>query len=70
MSWHSMILDRFRSTSMSTESTPLLLLDLTLWHRWHTVRGTLPPNFGSSLQDAHRARGLRFGLLSALARRV
>lgn len=42
---------------MSTESTPLLLLDLTLWHRWHAGRGTLPPNFGSSLQDAHRALG-------------
>ncbi len=57
MSWHSEILNRFHSTPTSTENSPLLLLDLTLWHKWHTVRETLPPNFGTSLPDAHRALG-------------
>ncbi len=34
-----------------------LLLDLTLWHKWHASRGTLPSGFGPTLIDAHRALG-------------
>ena len=57
MSWHSEILNHFRSVPTATETTPLLLLDMTLWHQWHHSRGTLPPDFGSTLPDAHRALG-------------
>lgn len=57
MSWHSEVLDRFRSAPSSTGSAPLLLLDLTLWHQWHHSRKTLPPDFGSTLPEAHRALG-------------
>jgi hypothetical protein len=35
----------------------LPLLDLSLWHRWHSARGTLPPGWGPTLVDAHRALG-------------
>jgi hypothetical protein len=33
-------------------AAPLFLPDLTLWHRWHSARGTLPGQAGSSLADA------------------
>lgn len=33
----------------------LFLPDLTLWHKWHWERGTLPPDAGTTLADAARA---------------
>lgn len=57
MSWHSEILGRFRNVQTTTQTPPLLLLDMTLWHQWHHSRGTLPPEFGSTLPDAYRALG-------------
>jgi len=57
MSWHSEILRRFRNVPTATETTPLLLLDMTLWHQWHHSRGTLPADFGPTLPDAYRALG-------------
>lgn len=58
MPWQSDILNRFNSSPKAPAKSPLLLFDLTLWHKWHSVRGTLPSGFGSSLQDAYRALGV------------
>lgn len=37
--------------------SPLLLLDLTLWHKWHKERRTLPQGWGDTVADAARALG-------------
>jgi hypothetical protein len=50
------ILERFITAAGETGPAPLLL-DLTLWHKWHAARGTLPAGFGPTLIDAHRALG-------------
>jgi hypothetical protein len=62
MSTRTRILNRFDPGQGEAAPSAPLLLDLTLWHKWHAARGTLPPGFGptgsaASLIDAHRALG-------------
>ncbi|MCX7708213.1 MAG: hypothetical protein N2204_09410, partial [Anaerolineae bacterium] len=44
-----------RMNGQPTDGTPLFLPDLTLWHKWHSERGTLPSEVGTTLADAARA---------------
>lgn len=46
-----------RLTGQPDGGEPIFLPDLTLWHKWHAGRGTLPPGIGRSLPDAVRALG-------------
>ncbi len=46
-----------RLTGQPASDALLFLPDLTLWHKWHAARGTLPPGVGASLPDAARALG-------------
>jgi hypothetical protein len=57
MSTRTRILNRFDPSEGDLSPAGPLLLDLTLWHKWHAARGTLPAGFGSTLLDAHRALG-------------
>jgi hypothetical protein len=57
MTTRTRILNRFDPQRGESSPTTPLLLDLTLWHKWHASRGTLPDGFGRSLIDAHRALG-------------
>ncbi len=57
MSTRNQILYCFGAEAPSVAPSPLLLLDLTLWHKWHLERGTLPSGWGTSLVDAARALG-------------
>ena len=50
------IVSRFASSDQFDRS-PLLLLDLTLWCKWHAERGTLPTGWGPSVIEAARALG-------------
>jgi hypothetical protein len=56
MSARTRILDRFTSQPGNAQFAAPLLLDLTLWHKWHAARGTLPPG-ATTLPDAHRLLG-------------
>lgn len=56
MSTHSDVLDCFAAAGPDG-GAPLLLLDLTLWHKWHYERGTLPVDWGTSVIEAARALG-------------
>jgi hypothetical protein len=56
MSVRSDIIDRFTGSERAGV-TSLLLLDLTLWSKWHSARGTLPAGWGPSPIDAARALG-------------
>jgi hypothetical protein len=56
MSTRSRIVDRFRMAGPDRDPSPLLLLDLTLWHKWHRQRGTLPDGW-TTLIDAASALG-------------
>jgi len=56
MSWRNQLLTRFETATPITPE-PLVLLDLTLWHQWHSVRKTLPEGAGSTLSDACRFLG-------------
>lgn len=47
-----------RLTGTAIDSPPLFLPDLTLWHKWHSQRGTLPAGCGPSLPDAARTLGV------------
>lgn len=53
MSWRTELLNRFNAESAAAHE-PLVLLDLTLWHHWHSTRRTLPPGAGESLADVCR----------------
>jgi hypothetical protein len=55
MSYRNRILARLTGKS---DSGPLFLPDLTLWHKWHTSRGTLPAGYGASLASAVQAMRL------------
>ncbi len=50
------ILKRLNGEPANAE--PLFLPDLTLWHKWHARRGTLPAGVGGDLPDATRALGM------------
>lgn len=55
MTARARILNRF---DPQAEAGPApLLLDLTLWHKWHSSRGTLPAGCGPALLDAYRGLG-------------
>ena len=49
------IVNRFAGSEQADRS-PLLLLDLTLWHKWHRERETLPDGW-TSVVEAARALG-------------
>jgi hypothetical protein len=57
MTTRNRILNRFNPQMGESSPAAPLLLDLTLWHKWHASRGTLPNGLGPSLFDAHRALG-------------
>lgn len=55
MTTRARILNRFDPQG---ENGPApLLLDLTIWHKWHSTRGTLPAGGGPTLIDAARGLG-------------
>lgn len=47
-----------RLNGQPTGDEPLFLPDLTLWHKWHAQRGTLPDGMDGNLPDAARALGV------------
>ncbi len=53
---HDSILKRL--SGQPADDHLLFLPDLTLWHKWHAERDTLPAGAGSSLPDAARALGM------------
>ena len=57
MTTRTRILNRFDPELGEPHPSAPLLLDLSLWHKWHATRGTLPAGFGPTLVDAHRSLG-------------
>jgi hypothetical protein len=52
MSLRTQILSRFSSDVPALQESPVLLLDLTLWHKWHAGRGSLPAGWNSVIEAA------------------
>jgi hypothetical protein len=55
MSHADLILSRFSASPTAATETPLLF-DLTLWHKWHRRRGTLPPGWDGVTEPEAAAR--------------
>jgi hypothetical protein len=56
MSTRTRIINCFGPAGHDLHQSPLLLLDLTLWHKWHQARGTLPAGW-TSVVEAAKALG-------------
>lgn len=52
MSTRNRILNCFAASGAGLAHPPLLLLDLTLWHKWHRGRETLPHGWSSVIETA------------------